>query len=475
MSRLIRFVLCYLVILVVFFEQVEVKAQQNTMSNEAYFKETKVSLSYCNERAVETKMEYGPVEIKYGDIIYVDWFETNVSDKIVAQVGGSSHDRLMRLAINNLNFSSRGYLYSPEFNDTITAPKNPTPKDFEQKTGKEVQPMEGAVEAARANRYYLRPGCSFEHRPLAIECPPLEDWNDPFWKELREKMTPEGVVCKIEMSHYDRGFSFNVLVKPRLSSELDLLEGWFKSTPSELYPKKSKWWNRKLTWETFLDDRSVELSPVIIKNKSYPVYFFMRYGSRKPGVPNVPKTVEEWKLLEDRFQPSTLRDEITFARMQLEYYGAENLKVRDEKLNSLVRWIQSLPVPQNSVYTDLIMERLQRDFPAGTEIRQDLRELAVRLAPLRVDKLENTKKMILENNLASLQEYDRQEASEANLKKYRELATALTVIDRSIKENKWLTDKQIEALKEARQIFENERVDIERIDPTTVIVPPKMM
>ncbi len=31
----------------------------------------------------------------------------------------------------------------------------------------------------------------------ALDFPPLEDWNDPFWKDLREKMTPEGVKCTL--------------------------------------------------------------------------------------------------------------------------------------------------------------------------------------------------------------------------------------------------------------------------------------
>ena len=34
-----------------------------------------------------------------------------------------------------------------------------------------------------------------------IDSPPLEDWNDPFWKELREKMTPEGIRCTISFKY----------------------------------------------------------------------------------------------------------------------------------------------------------------------------------------------------------------------------------------------------------------------------------
>ena len=77
-----------------------------------------------------------------------------------------------------------------------------------------------------------------------IDSPPLEDWNDPFWKELREKMTPEGIRCTISFKYDtflagkldDISVSQEVVVKPRPNEELTLLEKWYEKTPKESFP-----------------------------------------------------------------------------------------------------------------------------------------------------------------------------------------------------------------------------------------------
>lgn len=443
---------------------INVNAQQKQPSIGGYVKETKKTQTYKNEGALECNSEYGPAEIFYGDVLYIDWTISNVSEKIAALFGAFRiYDPKMKITVSCKELSIKAVDYLPELNDTLKVPKDLSAWLLNKDLGKESRPLDLPAEITEKPNCFLRPDQSYKPRPLAIEFPPLEDWNEPFWQELREKMRPEGIVCDVSIYFYRHDFKFSVLVKPHSSSAL--LENWFESTSDEFYPKKSMFYRRKITWETFLDDRSLELCPVMIKNNPYPPYLFMRYGYRKPGVPNLPKTLDEWKQLEKSLSPCALRDEVTFAIKQIEYYSAENDEVQKEKLNSLVAWVKALPAPQRSVYIDMILERFERKFPAAINIQEDLRELAVKLAPDDVANIEDPERLNNERT-KTRKDYERQEASERNARRVVELRNAIYTIDVSLKENLWLTEEQKKALNETRSVFMKELDGIIRIDPS---------
>ena len=50
------------------------------------------------------------------------------------------------------------------------------------------------------------PGQSIPTGFIAVEFPPLEDWDNPFWKELREKTQPEGTVCQLRIEDDQQSF-----------------------------------------------------------------------------------------------------------------------------------------------------------------------------------------------------------------------------------------------------------------------------
>ncbi|MBR2003106.1 MAG: hypothetical protein IJ991_02865, partial [Thermoguttaceae bacterium] len=84
---------------------------------------------------------------------------------------------------------------------------------------------------------------------------------------------------------------------------------------------------------------------------------FVRIGNRKPSDPNNPTTVDGWRRLETEFAPSTLRDEITLTRLQLEYYDAEEGEASDAALKALVVWTSQRPEPQRVVLSQSLLSK----------------------------------------------------------------------------------------------------------------------
>ena len=220
----------------------------------------------------------------------------------------------------------------------------------------------------------LLPG---EKRAMAyrfFELAPLEDWNAPFWKELREKLrdNPDGVVCKLGVNNAYRDktkkyrfetLEVEILVKPRPNDETERLQRWFDATPSKLFPVIQGALppgapydpRRKVPRQDWL--KSSGQSDIIIGGKSCDPWLFVRSGFRKPSDPNNPTTVDGWRRLEAEFAPSTLRDEITLTRLQLEYYDAKEGEAADAALKALVDWTSQLPEPQRVVLSQSLLSK----------------------------------------------------------------------------------------------------------------------
>ena len=207
-----------------------------------------------------------------------------------------------------------------------------------------------------------------------VELPSLEDWNAPFWKELREKLrdNPDGVVCKLGVYNTYRDktkkirfetLEVEILVKPRPNDETERLQRWFDATPSKLFPVVQGALppgapydpRRKVPRQDWL--KSSGQSDIIIGGKSYDPWLFVRVGNRKPSDPNNPTTVDGWRELEAAFAPSTLRDEITLTRLQLEYYDAEEGEASDAALKALVDWLSQRPEPQRVVLSQSLLSK----------------------------------------------------------------------------------------------------------------------
>ncbi len=189
-------------------------------------------------------------------------------------------------------------------------------------------------------------GESFCSRIIYLDVCPLEDFEHPFWTEFREKMTNEGIVLAIHINfklsvHDCFTATQEVLVKPRPSEEMALLEKWYKNTPKELFPFNYK---GKLPNS---GKSNIRLSS--FSSRSYNPWLFMRVGNRKPSDPNNPQTLKGWRNLEASLIPSTMRDEVRLARFRLEYFAARDADEANKIKKDYWDWLDSLPEVQRTV------------------------------------------------------------------------------------------------------------------------------
>lgn len=309
---------------------------------------------------VQTLTVY-PTEVSVGDVVYLTVAEENRSSETLPgwRVGfpepvGSTG------TLSSAGFSTR-YKAIPE-----------EPSDLFCERGVETRPLEPGE-----RRITWRGFC---------EVPPLEDWNAPFFKELREKLrdAPDGVPVRLTSSFFGpdgEPISIPLVVKERPDAETRRLEDWLAATPERLLPIIDEANRKRLRSEELpLDARG----GVRVAGRSFDPRAFVRFSFRKPNRPNAPRTVDSWRKLETEFSPSTLRDEIALTRLQLEYYDAEEGEASDAALKILLDWLQNRPEPQRDVMSATLNEarehlRERRDynenFPLNAKNRKLLESL----------------------------------------------------------------------------------------------------
>ena len=189
---------------------------------------------------------------------------------------------------------------------------------------------------------------------LILDFPPVEDWNAPFWKALRDKVTPEGIKCSLKFNYphslntedksrpkyVQESVCYEFLMKSRPESEMSLLEDWVKASSGEYLPYETE--GRKI-WRSLGNKSTNQISLGLNK---YNVSSFVRLGNRKPSDPNSPTSLKGWRELEDSLAPSSMRDEIHLTCLLLEYYGSITDKGKAESSRKIADWLASLPDPQ---------------------------------------------------------------------------------------------------------------------------------
>ena len=283
------------------------------------------------ESVVETKVVAFPKRLSVGDTFYLAIYNKNLSDK-------------------RIKYTLSPYFYiSPMLSSPLTS--------------ETYQWKEEVIDTARfelcVQEQILEPGAKDLSRSCSWEFPPLEDYNAPFWKELREKLPPEGASCQLrfslttteiqdDLSTVDSSHDvvLDLWVTPRSEKETQLLEGWLHSTPVDLLPNEvSDRKEPKMNTGRLLGSAD---SKIKIGWSRWDPWLFIRVGNRKPSDPNNPTTLKGWRELENQLSPSTMRDEIRLTRLQLEYYSASSQKKREEAKKELVDWLRSLPQAQRT-------------------------------------------------------------------------------------------------------------------------------
>ncbi|MBR5758693.1 MAG: hypothetical protein IKX88_08870 [Thermoguttaceae bacterium] len=303
-------------------------------------------------------LEIYPTEIYFGDVVFFAARIENVSDKTIEHCldYGSLPDYINYLGVVRITAPQleQEYLWRPENTTGSTACYVVQSKD-------------------------LPPGEKRLAGKAAVEFPPLEDWNDPFWKELREKMTPDGIVCQFQVAQrYEIRsvkrkvvFSQDILIKPRPEEETALLEKWFNNTPQNLFPEGNGSERLSNIHSFGRDDGGF----IVVDGKEYnPKHFVRTVTFKKPFIPNNPTTLEGWRELDSKFCDSTLHDEIKYARLLLEYLAAEEGEATKQTKKELTDWIDSLPMFQRQFFfNSLVKESFW--FYDGTPFAQKSRRL----------------------------------------------------------------------------------------------------
>ncbi len=317
-----------------------------------------------------------PFETYYGDSLYILCYRINESGEII------------RLFEKEQILSYNSFFYDV----TITS------EDIEV-------PYEWAYE--RQDRYFYSGDVkypfatsSFEPRVretgfyAALDFPPLEDWNDPFWKELREKITPDGVKCTISFRvkigktvspKKNPGFmtiSQEIIIKPRPHEELALLEKWYNNTPKELFPIRRPPY--KIPSSGYVIPVN-ETSRIKVGDKNFSPWRLIRIGNRKPSDPNNPTTLEGWRELEAQLSPSTMRDEIRLTRLILEFYSANEEDASEYWNTELVDWLTTLPEAQKTAYVDFACDNIDLIKSEGGEWETKSLKLLSSLLPIAGD------------------------------------------------------------------------------------------
>ncbi len=345
----------------------------------------------------EARLETSEMEIPLGDAVYCRFVERNVAEDGTAATFWDYCDPWFAE-----NGESSCFLYLTLDEIALESPKI----DGKYVFAPEIEGPYGGL-MGRPPKIALYPGGEYEYGTLAVEFPPLEDWNEPFWRGVRELLATEervelrmrvafsrrlglgdetqanGVALENNKTEWEKAagvFERKIVLTRRPESETKRFDEWFASMPDSLWPERKtglrsggegeeafkvppkfavragyeesdEVWGRKL--------RASGRSDVRLENfaQAFDVWNFARFGNRKPSDPNNPTTLDGWRALEAEFSPSTVKDEITLTRLQLEYYNAKDWAERDAALDRLVAWLDALDPTQRAAYKNAILAK----------------------------------------------------------------------------------------------------------------------
>ena len=315
-----------------------------------------------------------PTELAFGDAAYYTLDFENVSDAgadfdCEETFSESSLSRCVARVAATVDGVPGEYVAAPELATLfVRAPsEEPQPSTLQPINDATSSGMRGSVDGLR-----LKPGVKTRRVASALEFPPLEDWNDPFWTAVRDKLSTQTSVelrlrFELRLPPKVSGTRETQVLQPQAPDapttvveqtlvlkrrdvkELATVDRWFEATPPDALPVRSD----DGTWKGprfYRRDEGPQPTFISLDGASYRADAFTRIGARKPTLVDAPTTVDGWRRLEAEFAPSTLRDEIALTRLQLEYYDAPEGAASDAALKRLVDWFKTRPEPQRAAW-----------------------------------------------------------------------------------------------------------------------------
>lgn len=302
----------------------------------------------------------------YGDPFYVEVIQTNVSQETieVSALGASGILPNLQFFASSPTLTSGEYRWVFEILPTQS-----------RNTCADVQDCLSLDNVQRK----LQPGESCVVARARLESAPLEDWDAPFWSDLRFRLlsaSPSPILpletrCywkNTDGSSYETHFTIQLI--KRENDELKTLGDWRRETPAKFFPVPvaGLYSYRELVSfkgieapnaarHLLLANKYEENANIEIDGRLYSPWAFAPIGSRKPFAPNAPATLDGWRALETQFSPSTLRDEIMLTRLLIEYYAASTGDETDASLQRIADRLAELPETQRNVLIAYATER----------------------------------------------------------------------------------------------------------------------
>jgi hypothetical protein len=227
------------------------------------------------------------------------------------------------------------------------------------------------VESAGLPKVRIRPHTTETCFVQDVRVAGLEDLKESFWLEFLKNIPVQGTAAELVVE-YAPGATIwqdvvpqvlreKINIKPRRKEEVDLIENWYQKTPKDELPRLKIFANpNDSAYRPAIDDKW--------KRKYYDFYgqleklhlnykpsFFLRPGNNYPGYPNLPKDWRGWRKLEESFCESTLRDEIRWTRICIQYCETKDEKVLEE----LKSWLEKMNPIQRAVMVNYIQKNEQ--------------------------------------------------------------------------------------------------------------------
>ncbi len=337
-----------------------------------------------------------PTELAFGDAAYYTLDVENVSDSAayfdedaaLRALNESTLSRYVARVSATVDGVPGEYVAAPELATLfVRAPsEEPQPSTLQPLNDATSSGMRGSVDGLR-----LKPGVKTRRVASALEFPPLEDWNNLFWRAVRDKLSSQSSVelrlrFELRLPSKVSGARETPILQPqapnaptiveqtlvlkhRDGQELATIDRWFETTPPDALPVRSD----DGTWKGprfYRRDEGPQPTFISLDGGSYRADAFTRIGARKPTLVDAPTTVDGWRRLEAEFAPSTLRDEITLTRLQLEYYDASEGEESDAALEALVDWFKTRPEPQRAAWLFSLKLRALHFFKKPLEAKR---------------------------------------------------------------------------------------------------------
>jgi hypothetical protein len=203
-------------------------------------------------------------------------------------------------------------------------------------------------------------------RTYSVTVPPFEDlYGQEYWQNwlLQKRFLPSFKLRftvalaneaplhqeKWEMLKTKVCYEKSFVISQRTATEMSTLKSWYDATPTNLLPVMDR-------VTASIPFKRGHKSYLAITSKLQPQhYHFLRIGNRYPGYPNLPKDWRGWKELEESFCEGTLRDEIRWTRICIQYCETKDEKVLEE----LKSWLEKMNPIQRAVMVNYIQKNEQ--------------------------------------------------------------------------------------------------------------------